>query len=55
MDISKNNVVVGDFNDDLLKDNKYYLKDVLLINPCPAEVFRIYPGSAGQGLIIFKM
>ena len=32
MDISKNILVVGDFNDDLLNDNKHYLKDVLLIN-----------------------
>ena len=32
MDISKNIVVVGDFTDDLLNDNKHYLKDVLLIN-----------------------
>ena len=28
----KNIVVVGDFTDDLLNDNKHYLKDVLLIN-----------------------
>ena len=31
-DVSKNVIIVGDFNDDLLNDNKHYLKDVLLIN-----------------------
>ena len=30
--ISKNIIIVGDFNEDLLNDNKHYLKDVLLIN-----------------------
>ena len=32
LDISQNVIIVGDFNDDLLNDNKHYLKDVLLIN-----------------------
>ena len=32
LDISKKVIIVGDFNDDLLNDNKHYLKDVLLIN-----------------------
>ena len=32
LEISKNIIIVGDFNEDLLNDNKHYLKDVLLIN-----------------------
>ena len=32
LDISKKVIIVGDFNEDLLNDNKHYLKDVLLIN-----------------------
>ena len=32
LEISKRVIIVGDFNDDLLNDNKHYLKDVLLIN-----------------------
>ena len=32
LEISKNVIIVGDFNEDLLNDSKHYLKDVLLIN-----------------------
>ena len=32
LNISKNVIIVGDFNEDLLHSSKHYLKDVLLIN-----------------------
>ena len=32
LNISKNVIIVGDFNEDLLNSTKHYLKDVLLIN-----------------------
>ena len=32
LNISKNVIIVGDFNEDLLNSSKHYLKDVLLIN-----------------------
>ena len=31
-EISKNIIILGDFNEDVLNDTKHYLKDVLLIN-----------------------
>ena len=45
LNISKNVIIVGNINEDLLNDSKQYLKDVLLINSLHS---RVYPEVRGQ-------